>query len=565
MQRPWEKHYSENALAFDPASMDSRTLPQLIDQAAQRFGDKPAMTTVLPNGIQGSVSYADLHREAEHFAAYLREVLGLQTGDAVAVMTPNCNSFGVAALGIFKAGCIATFVNPLYTVPELEHQLTDSAAKVLVIIDLFGDKVDAVIDKTPVEHVVTLSLLEFFPAPQRAFVNFIMKRVKKVVPAMRTPAVSMKQALAEGRRAAAGADIGSYTVDVSPTDTALYQYTSGTTGRSKGAMLHHQGIISNAQQGRLMAECAMGPDGETALVALPLYHITAFVLLFVSGLLHGGHGVLIPSPRPPANMKAALTKHRITWVTGINTLYAALLAEPWFDRKLFENVRFFGSGGAAQHVGVARKWEEQTGFDIKEGYGMSECCGVLTVNPPDNNRLGTVGVPVPGMEVRIVDDAGVALPPNTPGEVVLRGPTMMKGYLNRPDATAETIKDGWLYSGDIGVMDEDGFVQIVDRKKDMILVSGFNVSPNEIEDAISAMPEVVQVGVIGVPDDRSGEVPMAFVVRGDETLTEDAVVETCRGSLTNYKIPKKVLFVSEVPMTLSGKVLRRQLREEYLS
>ncbi len=562
MNQPWTKYFSEEAKNFDLANMGAQTFSALCDAAAEKYASKTALTTILPTGAEASISFTELKAEAEAFAVYLREVLKLNAGDTVAVMTPNCIGFGVACMGIAKAGCISTNVNPLYTAPELEHQLNDSSAKVLVIIDLFGDKVDEVVHKTGVETVVTMSLLEYFPGLKRAILGFVLKRVKKVIPDMRTSHVTLKSALAAGK--AASGDVASYTADVSPDDVALYQYTSGTTGRSKGAELSHRSVIANAYQAELMTEDLMSGQGETVLVILPLYHITAFSLIFIAGLRTGAHSVLVPSPRPPSNLKAAFEKHKITWFTGINTLYAALLVEDWAKKELFENVRFCGSGGAAQTTGVAMKWEEKMGVPIRQGWGMTECCGVMTFNPSEDNRLGSVGVPVPGMDVRIVDDNGNDVPNGEPGEVIGRGPTIMKGYINRPDATAETIVDGWLHSGDIGVMDADGYIEIVDRKKDMILVSGFNVAPNEVEDTISTMEGVVQVGVVGYPDDKTGEAVAAFVVRADDSVTEETVRMTCKAGLTNYKVPKRVEFVDEVPVTLSGKVLRRELRDTYL-
>ncbi|MEX0349380.1 MAG: AMP-binding protein [Paracoccaceae bacterium] len=564
MQRPWEKYYSPAALAFDPASVESRTLAQTIRSAAQAYGARPALTTILPTGADTTITFAELDTLSDQFAGYLREDLGLGAGETVALMSPNCIGFCVASLGIAKAGCIATHVNPLYTSQELEHQLSDSNAKALAIIDLFGDKVDQVIGQTGVKHVITLSLVDFFPTLKKALLGFVLKRVRKVVPVISTPHVTMSQALARGRVSIQGKDVGVYSEQVKPSDIALLQYTSGTTGRSKGAELSHEAVVLNAHQAFLMTESEMGEGGETALVALPLYHITAYVLLFIAGLRTGGHGVLVPSPRPVSNLKTALEKYKFTWFIGINTLYAAAMAEPWFDGKLFEDTRFCGSGGAAQQVGVAAKWRDMTGISIHQGYGMTEVAGVLTLNPVGDNRFGKVGIPAPGADVRIVDDDGNDVPLGERGEVVSRTPTLMAGYLNRPDATEEAIRDGWLYSGDIGVMDEDGFLEIVDRKKDMILVSGFNVSPNEIEDVISSVPGVVQVGVIGIPDEKSAEVPAAFVVRADDTLSEDAVLAACHEQLTNYKIPKQVQFVDDVPVTLSGKVLRRKLREDYL-
>ncbi len=564
MTRAWEKYYSDEAKAFDLSGMTSNRLPDLLKESVAKNGPKPAVTTILPTGSETTISYAELGAYADQFAVYLRKVLNLNSGDTVALMTPNCIGFAAASMGVLRAGCVLTNVNPLYTEPEMAHQLSDSGAKVLVIIDLFGAKVDAVVGDSPVEHVVTLSIVDFFSPLKKMLLGAVLKYVRKVIPDIKTPHVPMAQALAKGKSAMGGADVDSFTADVSADDVALFQYTSGTTGRSKGAELSHAGILTNAYQAHLMTDTVMSPNGETALVVLPLYHITAFTLIFVAGVQTGGHAVMVPSPRPPSNMKAAFEKHQITWFTGINTLFAAMMVEPWFDKKMFEKIKFCGSGGAAQQTGVAQKWQDMTGVEINQGYGMTEVCGVLTLNPVADNRLGKVGIPVPGMEERIVDDAGADVPQGEPGEVIASGPTLMKGYLNRPDATAETIKDGWIYSGDIGVMDADGFIEIVDRKKDMILVSGFNVSPNEIEDTISNVPGVVQVGVIGIPDEKTGEAPAAFIVREGDAVTEETVLAACADGLTNYKRPKRIEFVDEVPTTLSGKVLRRELRDKYM-
>lgn len=564
MDRPWTTHYSQDALNFDLANMGAQTIAEMLGDAAKAYGSRKALTTILPTGAETSMTYSELRTQAGYFAVYLREVLGLKEGDTVALMSANCIGFGVASLGIALAGCIGTNINPLYTAPEMEHQLSDSNAQVLVVIDLFGDKVDAVIQNTPVRHVVTLSLLEFFAPLKRAALGFVLQHVKKAIPAMHTDHVTFKAALKAGRSRGGAGDVAAYTAAVKPTDIALYQYTSGTTGRSKGAELSHRAVLANAYQAELMTQSLRGSDGETALVVLPLYHITAFALIFIAGLRTGGHSVFVPSPRPLSNLKPAFENHHVTWFTGINTLFAALLTEPWFKKEMVQNLRFCGSGGAAQTTGVAEKFKEKTGIEIRQGYGMTECAGVLTFNPAHDNRFGSVGVPVPGTEVRIVDTDGSDAAQGQPGEIIGRGPTLMAGYLNRPDATAETLIDGWLYSGDIGVMDADGFIEIVDRKKDMILVSGFNVAPNEIEDTISKLPGVAQVGVVGIPDDKTGEAPAAFVVRSVQSLTEETIYAACRKGLTNYKIPKMVKFVDEVPVTLSGKVLRRQLRDDYL-
>jgi long-chain acyl-CoA synthetase len=364
------------------------------------------------------------------------------------------------------------------------------------------------------------------------------------------------------RRAAGMIDVGCYRTGQSINDTALYQYTGGTTGRSKGAELSHRNILCNAASTVSLMEDLMGDTGkDCTLVALPLYHITAFALIMLPSLEFGAHSILIPSPRPPANLKAAFENHPITHFTGINTLFGALLEEPWCTGDLLKHLVFCSSGGAAQHVAVAERWEAMTGLPVYQGYGLTECAGALTMNPVGHNRIGSTGVPVPDTILRIVDTQGKEVPRGEPGEVIAKGPTIMKGYLDNPSATAETIRDGWLYTGDIGLMDEDGFLRIVDRKKDMILVSGFNVYPNEVEGQIARMEAVVEVGVIGVPDEKTGESVKAFVVSSDPDLTEEQVIAHCRSSLTNYKRPRQVEFVDEIPKSPVGKVLRRNLRD----
>ena len=562
MTQLWKKYYTEAARNFDVTKMEYATLAELINGAGGKYAGRPAATTILPNGAAATIDYGEYLERARDFAAYLREEVGLARGETVALMTPNCIDFTIASSGAFLAGAVCTNVNPLYTAPELEHQLNDSQAKVLVIIDLFGDKVDEVIARTGVRQVVKISLLDFFPTMKKLIIGFVLKRVKKAIPDMRHDHVAFTQALSAGKAARrGGADVAAYTAGLTGDDTALFQYTSGTTGRSKGAELSHQGILANAHQAETMTSHLLDPDGDNTLVILPLYHITAFALIFVSGIKAGHHLILVPSPRPPSNLKTAYENFNITWFVGINTLFAALMEEPWFDKKLVANVKFCGSGGAAQQTGVARRWQEMTGIEIYQGYGMTECCGVMSLNPPGENRLGSVGIPVPGLEVRIIDDEGVEQPIGSPGELLFKGPTIMKGYFGRPEATAEAIEDGWLHSGDIAVMDEDGFLEIVDRKKDMILVSGFNVSPNEIEDVITTLPGVVEVGVIGIPDERSSEVPMAFIVKNNTALSEDEVIAHCREGLTNYKVPKRVKFVNDIPKSPVGKVLRRELRD----
>jgi long-chain acyl-CoA synthetase len=563
-KQPWQKFWPEAAKQFSEASVGHRHLAEILPDAASRFGERPAVSTQLPNGACATLNFNEIEALTADFAVWLREIAGVQAGDTVALMSPNCCDFLVAAFGIFTAGCVCTNVNPLYTAPEVEHQLKDSGAKVLVIADLFGDKAETVVNNTSVEHVVTLSLADFFPPLKKALMGFVLKRVKKVIPVLTIPHVTMAEALKGGgaHRAANGIDASGYHKGQALDSVAVYQYTGGTTGRSKGAELSHRNILFNAAATVSLIEETMGEDGgDCSIVALPLYHITAFALVMMPSLVKGSHLVMIPSPRPPVNLKPAFEKHRITHFSGINTLFAALLEEPWCTRETLKDLKLCSSGGAAQLVAVAQRWEELTGLPIYQGYGLTECAGCLTLNPYGANRPGYAGVPIPLTDIRITDDDGNELPRGSAGEVVARGPTIMQRYLNQPEISDETLKDGWLHTGDIGIMDEDGYLQIVDRKKDMILVSGFNVYPNEVEDVIARLDGVVEVGVVGVPDEKMGESVKAFVVSSDPDLSAGHIRDFCESSLTNYKRPREIEFVAEIPKTPVGKVLRRNLRE----
>ena len=563
-ENPWTAFYPEAARNFDESSVEASHLAEVVDIAARNYGSRPAVSTQLPNGAFTTLSFSDIERLTSDLAAYLREIAGLQARDVVAVMSPNCIDFLLAVFGILKAGCICTNINPLYTASEMEHQLKDSKAKMLIVIDLFGDKVDAIIGETDIQHVIKISLLDFFPSLKKVFMSFVVKKVKKLVPDMHSSHVTMAYALKQGaaRRTAQSIDVNSYRDGQVIDDTALYQYTGGTTGRSKAAKLTHRNVLFNAATAASMVIDKVEPrDGDCTLVALPLYHITAFTVIMVIGLEYGSHCIMIPSPRPPGNLKSAFENHAITHFTGINTLFEALLNEPWCTADVFRNLRFCGSGGAAQRVAVAEHWKAVTGVPIHQGYGLTECAGALTGNPVGGNRPGSVGIPIPGAIVKIVDPQGIELPRGEAGELIARGPTIMKGYLEHPELTEATIKDGWLHTGDIGVMDEDGYIRIVDRKKDMILVSGFNVYPNEIEDVISRLDGVVEVSVIGVPNDKTGESVKAYVVSSDRELTVEHVIAHCEKLLTNYKRPKQVAFIKEIPKSPVGKVLRRKLRD----
>jgi long-chain acyl-CoA synthetase len=563
-ENSWTAFYPEAAKNYDESSIAISHMAEVVGAAAQEYGTRPAVSTQLPTGACTTLNFNDIDRLTSNFATYLRELAGVEAGDVVALMSPNCIDFLLAVFGIFKAGCICTNINPLYTAPEMEHQLKDSKAKVLIIVDLFGDKMDAIIANTSVRQVIKISLLDFFPPLKKAVMGFVLKKVKRIVPIMRTSHVTMAAALKQGaaKRTAGSIDVSAYRAGQTIDDTALYQYTGGTTGRSKGAELTHRNILFNAAIARSMViDEVEAMDGDCALVVLPLYHITAFTLIMLPSLEYGAHCIMIPSPRPPSNLKSAFENHAVTHFSGINTLFAALLEESWCTRDVVKHLRFCGSGGAAQLVTVAERWEALTGIPIHQGYGLTECAGALTLNPVGGNRLGFAGVPVPDTIVKIVNSQSIELPRGEAGEVIAKGPTIMKGYLNLPGATEESIKDGWLLTGDIGVMDDDGYIQIVDRKKDMILMSGFNVYPNEIEDVIARLDSVIEVGVIGVPDEKTGESVKAYVVSSDPDMTAEHVIAHCEESLTNYKRPKHVEFVDELPKTPVGKVLRRILRE----
>lgn len=553
--KPWEKFYSDDARRFDLANMGPTTIPALLDAVAEAHGSQKALSTALPNGSVASITYLELREAVGHFAAYLRGVLKLKPGDVVAIMAPNCIGFCVASLGVLKAGCVATHINPLYTAPELTHQLRDSNANVLIVADLFAEKIEEIDPENRPDHIVTLSLLEFFSPPKRLLLNFAMKRIKKLIPPVRLPHVTFKQALAAGR----GRTFPLAPAD--PNDAALIQYTSGTNGPPKGVVLSHRAVLANIYQADLMTKAARSEGVETVPIILPLFHTTAYVLIFLALLRSGSHGVLCPNPRPLSNLRPVFEKFDVTWLIGIDMLYAALLKESWFTKHLIRHLRFCASGGAAQRASVAEEFGDFAGLDIYQGYGMTECAGTLTINPIGANRPGSVGIPMPGMEVRLVDDAGADVAPGEPGEIIARGPTLMTEYHNQSETTAGAVMGEWLHSGDIGVQDADGFIEIVDRKSDMILVSGFNVSPSEVETALSRQPGILQAAVVGAPSDRTGETPIAFVVCDAPKLTEAAILEACRSELVGYKIPTAIRFVDALPMTSTGKVSRQQIRK----
>jgi len=563
---PWVAQYGDR-IPRDLAAREHLHLPAMLAQAARTHGPRIAFTTCMPNGMHGSLTYAQVDAQADAFAAYLREVVGLAPGARVALQTPNGLAYPVVAFGVLKAGCVLVNTNPLYTPAEMEHQFRDSGAEVLVVVDLFADKLEGLLERTGIRQVVVCEVPQFFSTVPRAVIRGVMRYWNRALPPIRVPHVRLAQALAQGAEAArrGTVDPASYLRDVGPSTLALLQYTGGTTGVSKGAMLTHGNLLANLQQAFSMGASHIEPGREVVLTALPLYHIFAFTFNLLCFYAVGARNVLVPSPRPIQNLQRAFDNYPITWVSGVNTLFNALLNEEWFTAFPPAHLKAAVAGGAALQAAVAQRWERVTGTRIAEGYGLTESSPVVCFNPIGGERRDeSIGIPVPGTEVRLVDDAGAPVPLGAPGELVVRGPQVMQGYWNRPDETAKTVRDGWLHTGDVAVMDAQGWFRIVDRKKDMILVSGFNVYPNEVEDTIARLDAVLEVAVIGVPDSKTGEAVRAYVVRQDDRLTEDEVRAHCRRFLTDYKLPRAVEFRTELPKTPIGKILRKDLRAEYL-
>ena len=564
--RIWQVHYGAGTPAELPAC-PHESLAAMVHAASRQYASQKAFTTVVPNGMNGSLSYAQVDALSDAFAAYLREELGLAEGARVAVQLPNGLAYPVAAFGILKAGCVLVNTSPLYTPAEMEHQFRDSGAEALVITELFADKLDALVGKTPVRHVVVASVPEMFPAVPRGIVRAVQRWWNRALPPIGVPHVRFMAAIAKGRahleRLGEPQAAQRWWQAIGPDATAVLQYTGGTTGVSKGAQLTHRNLLSNIAQIRAMGASHIEPGRECVLTALPLYHVFAFTANLLSFYDAGARNVLIPSPRPVQNLQRAIENTPVTWITGVNTLFNALLNEEWFVAFPPRHLKAAIAGGTALHHAVAERWEQVTGTRIVEGYGLTESSPVVTFNPlAGTRRTGSIGIPVPGTDVRLVDDEGRPVAVGEPGELIVRGPQVMQAYWNQAAETAAVLRDGWLHTGDVAVMDAEGFFTIVDRKKDLILVSGFNVYPNEVEDAVSRLDAVLEAAVVGIPDARSGEAVRAYVVRRDESLTAEHVIAHCRTLLTDYKVPKSVVFRDELPKSPIGKILRKELKAE---
>ncbi len=549
-QRPWLQNYPKGV----PANIDENTYPSLVallDETFKKFPNNKAFSC-----MGKEMTYAQVDKYSTQFGAYLHS-RGLEPGDKVALMMPNLLQYPIALFGCLRAGLVIVNTNPLYTPREMRHQFTDSGAKAIVICENFAANLQEVLPDTQIKTIIVTSIGEMLGF-KSILVNFAVRYIKRMVPNYNLPnTVTFSTALAQGKQ---------FTIkpfQQGPDDVVALQYTGGTTGVAKGAMLTNRNLVANMMQIRAWIGTAQIGTNDVGLSPLPLYHIFAFSVNCLALFSLGALTVLVVNARDLPSVIKEYKNYKVTIMTGVNTLFNALLNHPDFASVDFSSLRFGFGGGMAVQRAVAEKWRKVTGAPLVEGFGMTESSPVASVNPLDGSgRPGCIGLPVSSTDMRIVDENGNPLPQGETGEIQIKGPQVMKGYYNRPDATAQTIKDGWLCTGDIGMMHPDGYFQIVDRKKDMILVSGFNVYPNEIEDVAIEHPKVLECAAIGVPDEKSGEVVKLFVVKKDNSLTEKELIEHCRSGLTGYKVPKSVEFRKELPKTNVGKILRRKLREE---
>jgi len=551
MERIWLKSYPPG-MPSEVTWDEFNSVGELWEKSAAKFAGQPAY-----HCMGKTLTFTEVDRMSRAFGAWLLSK-GLAKGARVALMMPNCLQYPIALFGTLRAGLTVVNVNPLYTARELEHQLKDSGAEAIVILENFAHTLEEVLPRTPVKHIVVASLGDLLGV-KGLIVNFVVRNVKKMVPAFELPgAERFNAALSAG----AGMPLKAYETGFG--DLAFLQYTGGTTGVSKGAMLTHENILANIAQSTWNLTAALGGETPVIITALPLYHIYSLTVNCLMMAKMGGYNILITNPRDIPAFVKELAKHKYNMITGVNTLFNAFLHNPEFQKLDFSHVKVCGAGGMAMQKAVADRWKQVTGKVILEGYGLTETSPVATMNPPGITEFtGSIGLPIPSTELAIRDDNNQDVPLGQPGEICIKGPQVMKGYWQRPEETARAIDSGgFVHTGDVGVMDEQGFIRIVDRKKDMILVSGFNVYPNEIEQVVAMHPGVLEVAAIGVEDEHSGEVPKLFVVKKDPSLTAEQILEFCKEQLTGYKRPKHVEFRTELPKTNVGKILRRALRDE---
>jgi long-chain acyl-CoA synthetase len=553
MEKVWQKSYPEGVPTEINADQYSSVVA-LYEEAVDRYGDRKAFTNM---GV--SLTYSELDKLSENFAAYLQGELKLEKGARVAIMSPNLLQYPVALFGILRAGMAVVNVNPLYTARELKHQLNDSGSEAIVIIENFAHTLESVIKETDVKHVITTKVGDLFPTLKGGIVNFVVKYVKKGVPKFNLPgAVGFNDAIKHG----AGHEFERQ--EISNYDIAFLQYTGGTTGVAKGAVLSHRNMVANVMQASAVISPIFTHEPEVIITALPLYHIFSLTANCLTFMYKGGENVLITNPRDMPGFVKTLEKTPFTALTGVNTLFNGLLNTPGFDQLDFSQFKLALGGGMAVQEAVATQWQEITGKPLLEAYGLTETAPAVTINPLNLNKYnGTIGLPVPSTEITIRNDEGIEQGIGESGELWVRGPQVMRGYYQRPNETANVLTDdGWLKTGDIAVVNESGFVKLVDRKKDMILVSGFNVYPNEIENVVASHPGVLEVAAIGVEDEKAGEVVKIFVVKKDPALTSEDLAAHCKENLTGYKRPKIIEFRDDLPKSNVGKILRRELRDE---
>lgn len=529
-----------------------QNIQAVLKQSCERFADKPAFSN-----LGKTLTYGELYKLSGDFAAYLQQNTDLQPGDRIAVQLPNLIQYPIVVFGAMRAGLIVVNTNPLYTAREMEHQFNDAGAKALVCLANMAHLAEEVLPKTGIKHVVITEVADMLPPLKRMLINAVVKHVKKMVPAYSLPkAVKLNDALALGR--------GKAVREASPKseDVAVLQYTGGTTGVAKGAMLTHRNIVANMLQCKALMGANLNDGSEVLIAPLPLYHIYAFTFHCMAMMLSGNHNILISNPRDLPAMIKDLGKYRFSGFVGLNTLFVALCNSEDFRKLDFSALKVTLSGGMALQLATAERWKQVTGCPICEGYGLTETSPVASVNPIEHIQLGSIGIPVPSTQFKVINDDGQELTQGEIGELCIKGPQVMKGYWQRPEATDEVIDaDGWFKTGDIGVIQEDGYIRIVDRKKDMILVSGFNVFPNEIEDVLMQHPSVRECVAVGIPDARKGEAVKVFVSLREAT-DDQALLEHCRQFLTGYKLPSAIEIRDELPKTAVGKLLRRQLRDE---
>lgn len=554
LNKVWLNRYPADVPAEISADRYS-SLIDLFEHAAKRYADQPAFIN-----MGQAMTFRKLEERSRAFAAYLQEGLGLKKGDRVALMMPNLLQYPIALFGILRAGMVVVNVNPLYTPRELEHQLNDSGASAIVIVSNFAHTLEKVVEKTQVKHVILTRLGDQLAPGKATLVNFVVKYIKRLVPKYHLPdAISFRSALQTGYR------MQYVRPEVINDDLAFLQYTGGTTGVAKGAMLTHRNMQANLEQTKATYGSLLKEGKETVVTALPLYHIFALTVNCLLFIDLGGTNLLITNPRDIPGLVKELAKTRFTAITGVNTLFNALLNDAEFQKLDFSHLSLCAGGGMSVQKAVAERWEKLTGHYLLEGYGLTECSPLVSVNPYDIRfHSGSIGLPVPSTDIKLVDEQGDEVGEGEPGELCIKGPQVMLGYWQHPAATDDVLKNGWLHSGDIVTVDHEGFIRIVDRKKDMILVSGFNVYPNEIEDVLMLHHKVREAAAIGVPNDISGETVKICVVKKDPSLTKEELIAHCKKHLTGYKIPRIVEFREELPKTNVGKILRRELRDEAL-